>query len=241
MLSIYRFEDFVSDTVTAPTEAALFGYLSRAVGQYGYERIIFSIFNDPDIPECSHAYGIHMQALEGWKAFYNEKNYARIDPLVRAVKSGVRIFAWDDLAKFYSLSRAQAHFMGELEDLNLRQGIAVPLAGGRAAIGLSTADREKRHVDLPLLNAICAQFYQAYRDMKTPHCAGRVDIHPLSVKERDVLLWLAAGKTDGEIGQILGISQSTVDGHLRSIFHKLDAPNRVVATVRGLKRGYISL
>ena len=61
----------------------------------------------------------------------------------------------------------------------------------------------------------------------------------LSPRETEVLTWIAAGKTDEEIAVILGISRNTVDTHMRHVFRKLDATNRVTAVVAGLTHGYI--
>lgn len=55
----------------------------------------------------------------------------------------------------------------------------------------------------------------------------------LSERERQIMDWVALGKTNPEIGCILGISEFTVKNHMKSIFGKLDVTNRAqaVATV----------
>lgn len=53
----------------------------------------------------------------------------------------------------------------------------------------------------------------------------------LSDREYTVMEWVAAGKTNGEIAAILGISASTVKNHMGRIFTKLGACNRVEAIV----------
>ena len=48
--------------------------------------------------------------------------------------------------------------------------------------------------------------------------------HPnqsLTSREREVLGWLACGKSNAEIGAILGISAATVGKHLEHIYPKL--------------------
>jgi DNA-binding CsgD family transcriptional regulator len=51
-----------------------------------------------------------------------------------------------------------------------------------------------------------------------------------------VLEWLAAGKTDREIGQILGTSPRTVQKHLQHIYEKLGVETRTAAVMRALGR-----
>ena len=57
---------------------------------------------------------------------------------------------------------------------------------------------------------------------------------PLTGREKEVLHWLALGKTNREIGSILGVSPRTVQSHLRHIYLKLEVTGRVGALVRAL-------
>ena len=54
----------------------------------------------------------------------------------------------------------------------------------------------------------------------------------LSERERQIMAWVAQGKTNPEIGCILCISEFTVKNHLKSIFSKLDVTNRAQAVAR---------
>ena len=51
----------------------------------------------------------------------------------------------------------------------------------------------------------------------------------LTPREVEVLHWLKQGKTNWEIGQILGITEKTAGKHLESIFPKLHVENRTAA------------
>lgn len=51
----------------------------------------------------------------------------------------------------------------------------------------------------------------------------------LTLREREVLRWLARGKSNAEIGAILGISAATVGKHLEHIYPKLGVENRTAA------------
>lgn len=54
-------------------------------------------------------------------------------------------------------------------------------------------------------------------------------------READVLMWVANGKTNREIGQILEMSPRTVNKHLEQIFRKLGVENRTSAAAVTLK------
>jgi len=51
----------------------------------------------------------------------------------------------------------------------------------------------------------------------------------LSEREQEIMRWVSIGKTNLEIGLILGISPSTVRNHLQRVFRKLDVMNRAQA------------
>jgi DNA-binding CsgD family transcriptional regulator len=57
----------------------------------------------------------------------------------------------------------------------------------------------------------------------------------LTPREAEVLLWVSQGKTNPEIGLILGISPITVRTHVERIFRKLGVANRTAAAVRALE------
>lgn len=57
----------------------------------------------------------------------------------------------------------------------------------------------------------------------------------LSPREAEILLWMAQGKTNSEIGTILDISPATAKKHLEHIYKKLGTENRASATLRALE------
>lgn len=57
----------------------------------------------------------------------------------------------------------------------------------------------------------------------------------LTLRESDVLLWIANGKTNREIGQILDMSPRTVNKHLEQVFRKLGVENRTSAAASAIR------
>jgi DNA-binding CsgD family transcriptional regulator len=58
----------------------------------------------------------------------------------------------------------------------------------------------------------------------------------LSPRENEVLEWIAAGKTNAEIGIILGVSVHTVKRHVERVLEKLGVENRRAAMLAFLQR-----
>lgn len=58
--------------------------------------------------------------------------------------------------------------------------------------------------------------------------------HSLTQREAEVLLWLAGGKSNRDIGEILGLSFRTIDKYLEQIYAKLGVENRTSAAAIAL-------
>ncbi|WHA41878.1 response regulator [Agrobacterium larrymoorei] len=54
----------------------------------------------------------------------------------------------------------------------------------------------------------------------------------LTTRESEVLIWIAKGKSNRDIGEILGLSARTVNKHLEQIYVKLGVENRASAAVK---------
>jgi len=61
----------------------------------------------------------------------------------------------------------------------------------------------------------------------------------LSLREKEVLRWTGDGKTADQIAQILSLSHSTVNFHIRNAMMKLDTPNKTAAVVRAIFLGLL--
>ncbi len=57
----------------------------------------------------------------------------------------------------------------------------------------------------------------------------------LTPRVAETLLWIAQGKTNGDIATILGISEATVKKHVLEIFSKLGVETRTAASLRALE------
>ncbi len=96
-----------------------------------------------------------------------------------------------------------------------------------------------------------AQFLETIRAVHSgayhlpPEVAERVAEHlraePLSNREIEILECIASGRSNKEISSALGISESTVKGHINRIMTKLHARDRTEAVVAAVKRGVIAI
>jgi DNA-binding NarL/FixJ family response regulator len=101
----------------------------------------------------------------------------------------------------------------------------------------------KSQVPQDLLNTI--RSVHAGRKTVSPDVSIELATHAmddaLTPAEIDVLRLIAAGHSNKQIGDQIGITEDTVKGRVRNILSKLDANDRTHATIIGLKRGIIVL
>jgi DNA-binding CsgD family transcriptional regulator len=64
----------------------------------------------------------------------------------------------------------------------------------------------------------------------------RTDLTP---REVEVLQWTAIGKTMGEIGEIIGISEKTVQVHVYNAMKKLGVYSKAAATAKAVLFGLL--
>lgn len=135
--------------------------------------------------------------------------------------------------------------------IGLRHALAVPLQQdgrllvsfvlSRAQFDFSERDRERLELVRPHLAWLYAHVRRAaVRAAPAPAAATLLPTLPdtpiageLTPREREVLAWLAHGKTDAEIAAFLGTSPRTVHKHLEHIYVKLGVETRTAAVMRG--------
>jgi transcriptional regulator EpsA len=88
----------------------------------------------------------------------------------------------------------------------------------------------------PLLEAAWVRSQYTGEDV----CVAPVGQGILTKRERQILRWIYAGKSNGEIGVILGISPLTVKNHVQKILRKLNVVNRAQAVGKALDARIIS-
>lgn len=69
--------------------------------------------------------------------------------------------------------------------------------------------------------------------------AANVGNRELSSRELEVLRFVAEGHSNKTIGDLLGITEDTVKGHMRGVLAKLHANDRTHAVLIAMQRGYL--
>lgn len=106
------------------------------------------------------------------------------------------------------------------------------------AMGMSTQiNTDKQTLKLSFLGkANSDEFLLRLTSNNTEDESALLQKHwPLTKREAEVLFWIAKGKTNREIGQILGTSPRTINKHSEKVYKKLDVENRTTAAAKALE------
>lgn len=143
-------------------------------------------------------------------------------PQVQAVLDQVRTELEDALARYLASASA-----GDEPGAATRKSISVKLAGEKSLylhpLGQAGPDEN---------------LFRATIDDEAAQISDLQNRFLLTHREAEVLIWIARGKPNKDIGDILGLSPRTVNKHLEQIFVKLGVENRASAAVRAAEVMY---
>ncbi|WP_068117153.1 helix-turn-helix transcriptional regulator [Tropicimonas marinistellae] len=128
----------------------------------------------------------------------------------------------------------EARTIAELRDvLRGLETLGVRISAARGARGCREAEAQ--------LDRVTRQLRRLLAQLESellPDRSQAADV-PLTPREHEILGWIASGKSNAVIAEILGISRHTVDTYNRRIFRKLDAADRTTAAVKALHAGVL--
>lgn len=173
----------------------------------------------------------------GWTQAYSAAQCEHIDPIAERTRFSTAPFSWQlkdwdqvaSLRRWHDLDyQAGLHGGIIIPDRSGNKLRAVGLCGGTDLGNVHPHDRMALH--------FAALELMQRKDVMTLRTrgAGEENKH-LSDRERECLVWIAAGKTDWEIGQILSISEKTVNTHIERAKHKLNVTTRPQAIVAAMR------
>lgn len=176
---------------------------------------------------------------EDWVQHYIGDNLARIDPIPQLAARHSRPFYWSEVRDLMKVDAAGEAYLRDLERANIGDGLAMQVFGPNlrnAYVGLGFGEVRPAFSAEQVFGLQCAAQIAHIRYCELTSAAQRA---PLSPREKEVLRWIAQGKSNSVIADILGLSRFTVDTITRRIFSKLDVTDRTTAVIRGLGAGLL--
>lgn len=248
--------DFLTDVDRIDDIPTLKRQFSRQIETYGMSSYVCSgSFRNTE--SVDYKVMVH-DVPEGFLEAYDRRR-APNDPLSEFLTKSSKPFIWSHLGK--ALGTAARGLSETAHSYGLTDGVCVPVhrpGGYVGALGLAgPVNNINKHAAV-ILQLMSIHFHDRVREL-LDECNRQEAAAPcrvngrakkggkengqvvLSPRERECVAWVAEGKTDWDIGEILGISQSTAHFHVENAKKKLQVPTRVQLVVKAIGRGDISI
>jgi LuxR family transcriptional regulator, quorum-sensing system regulator SolR len=233
-----RWQDAYQQFSAAENEQQLFQLIAAYTKRLGFEYCCYGI--RVPLPVSKPAVAIFDTYPEGWMARYQEMSYLDIDPTVREGARTTNMIVWPDAD-----SADEPQLWNDAREHGLAVGVAQSSWAARGVFGLLTIARHADRLTPAEINMLTLQTnwlanlsHSLMSRFLVPKLAPEANV-TLTQREREVLCWTGEGKTACEIGQILSISERTVNFHVNNILDKLAATNKVQAVVKAIAMGLI--
>lgn len=220
------------------TAAAVSGRFQRFIEDDGFTSVVCLVV---DKTRPLAASDILMSTRpKDWLASYLAEGHMAFDPVLAAAHRTKNAFAWSDVVDYRRLEPAARKVMGHAAQHGMRDGFVIPIRGPRRAIGLvSLAGPRRRLSEANRAVLALVGTYVHQRLVALSH--QRIDASVnLTKREVEIARWIAAGKSDWQIGQILAISAKTVNYHVENIKRKFGVASRVQAVLAASSQGGFS-
>jgi LuxR family quorum-sensing system transcriptional regulator CciR len=243
MLSFQDVNDFLSAFQSATSEDDLRNALSRATQTIGFRQVAMGHHVDLAGPPME---AIRISTYnKDWTDHVVERRYFADDPVHIASTKTVTGFSWSELDQLITLTPRHKQILAEAYGFGLGAGFTVPvhLPGEyHGTCSFAAASTDDLHDNALPVAQLCGSFAFecARRIMKRKLNLDEGTVPSLTPRQLEALVWVGRGKTDGEIGQILGVSRATAHEHVEGVRRAYGNAQRAYLIVRALFDGQIA-
>ena len=178
---------------------------------------------------------------EDWLRFYNEQGFFHRDFIVAESRRRMRPFLWNEVDPRLFASKTAREFFDATRQWGWHDGFVIPIRGPNGHEGLVSLAASQRidltGVERAVFEAAARVIHEKCR-LTIGYGEPSAPLPELSPRELECVQWAALGKTDWEIGELLGISKATAHFHLEQVKRKLGVTSRTqmvaVLALRGM-------
>jgi len=236
-----RIDRFVRDLRLVESEEQLSSLLESISLELGFA--FFALTHHVDIRQAPQP-AIRLATYPAeWVDFFDRQRLGPSDPVHRASHLTSVGFAWSEVPAMMPLSRRDRDILDRAQLAGIGDGFTIPAhVPGESYGSCSFATRRGEPIEpdaLPRAQLVGAFAFEAARRLWKIRAVDK-PVPGLTDRQRDCLLWAARGKSDWEIGRILGISHETVIQHLKQARERYGVGKRTLLAVHALFDGTIS-
>jgi LuxR family quorum sensing-dependent transcriptional regulator len=182
-------------------------------------------------------------APEGFRDLYIHERFYLVDHICAHARAAYEPFRYSDAPFARTSSRGHQRFMQALDTFGMGRGLIVPVgwpATIPACVWLAGANPNLDE-DANRATELIALFGASKAHALSRPSKTEPRTRKLTPREREVLQWIAAGKTSWEISMILRLSERAIIKTTSGALSKLNAVSRAQAVVNAIRSGEIEL
>lgn len=234
--------DFILRSNRSETVEDLTRDFLKLINSFGMERFIMGELSHDSTDQKERHLGILVNYPQEWLDHYVANHYVDYDPVYQAALTARKPYTWAEVEQKRDISDQALQVMREAKECKLYSGIGLSIhqpMGGIIGMGFAGSEKDARcdKDAVSIIHAAANQFFTVFSELQG-YGAEDDTVH-LTRREREVLLWLARGKSKSEIGDLLQVSESAIKRHCEMIFQKLDANSVAFAVAKALRMGLV--
>ncbi|MFN3349945.1 helix-turn-helix transcriptional regulator [Pseudorhodoplanes sp.] len=237
-----RFEralSFLDRCTTATDLAALIEEFHRTIEAFGFTSCACGAWIG--IGNARHYRFFFNSWPQAWIDIYTQQNFFPDDPFVQESQRTVESYLWSELEQKQQLTPRGREIYEVTRQFGWTEVMGIPVHGPSDYQGLvSIATMQEVGLgprDRAFLELVGHAIHNRCR--KETGFGLSPDLPKLTPRELECMRWVAIGKTNWEIGQVLGISPSTVHFHVEGAKKKLNKTTRTEAVAVLVLHGLI--
>lgn len=172
---------------------------------------------------------------------YHSVDYAKLDAVARLCIATGEVLTWDEAWARGPITKEEQSFREMMQTPAMHTTIGIPLFGPMQRIGYATLQpADINQMFDPGRRRWLQSMAQACHLRLCELLFAQTAEISLSPREREILYWVAQGKSNSVIAQLVDCSSNTVDTHLRRIYGKMDVSDRTTAAIKAIGLGLIT-
>lgn len=176
-----------------------------------------------------------------WLFEYQKRDFVRHDLLPLVARFSAHTFTWLEALRGRSPTSKQLEHHEWAKGLGIVDAIAVPIHYPGADLGLCVSISNHPIDNAFERDALQMASWFTYQRCRELGGQSETSFAPrlLTPREADCMRWVLKGKSDTDIGSILGISHTTVKFHIERVKKKIDVKSRTQAVATLITLGYL--
>ncbi len=231
-------EDQFNALLGIASEKELFSQVAQIAKGMGFEYCAYGM--RMPVPISRPAFVLFNNYSPQWQQCYQDNGFIEIDPtVIHGLKSSMPIIwspqVFANAPELWEEARAHGLCFGWAQAARDSGGAVGMLTLARSKDNLSDADIVDNQYKMAWLAQVV---HVGMANMLRAKMVPESEV-VLTSREREVMLWTAEGKTAYEVGQILAVSERTINFHINNVVAKLGASNKIQAAVKAAILGLL--